>query len=41
LPVIALAILITIASPLYHVIKDPNSRKILLKKLGKKDNLTD
>lgn len=36
LPIIALAVLITIASPIYHVIKDKASREILFAKLGLK-----
>lgn len=41
LPIIAIAILATIASPVYHILKDPNSREILLKKLNIKRKPTD
>lgn len=41
LPIILLAILITLASPVYHILKDPSSREILLKKLKLKSRSTD
>lgn len=41
LPVIAIAILATLASPIYHILKDPNSREIFLKKLKIKSRKTD
>ncbi|HSE29406.1 MAG TPA: DedA family protein [Candidatus Saccharimonadales bacterium] len=41
LPIIALAVLVTVASPIYHILKDKDSREILLKKLKIKSSKTD
>ncbi|MGH7196688.1 MAG: DedA family protein [Candidatus Saccharimonadales bacterium] len=33
-PAVGLAVLITLASPIYHIIREPKSRRIMLQKLG-------
>jgi membrane-associated protein len=38
LPIIVMVTLITAGSPLYHVLKEPKSRKIFLRRLGLKRN---
>ncbi len=36
LPIIALAVLVSLGSPVYHIVKDPENRKMFLQRLKKK-----